>query len=176
MCMSITRCKGDGDMKRKNVLIAVDSSENSRRAVSYVGEMLGECKDVRVCLLYVEKPPNRDMFASDEAWKQAAMDKEQRLRLFLAEARTMLQDFGIAKEKITEEYVINCASPLHRSNDYCTPGTSIAEEILRIQERGGFGTIVIGRRGVSRTEEFLFGSVSTFVMHHAKCGTIWVVE
>ena len=53
---------------------------------------------------------------------------------------------------------------------------SIAEEILRVQKEGGFGTIVIGRRGVSRTEEFLYGSVSTSVMHKARVGTIWVVE
>jgi nucleotide-binding universal stress UspA family protein len=163
-------------MERKNVLIAVDSSENSKRAVSYVGEMLGESPGVRICLLYVEKPPNRDRFATDEAWKQAAQDKEQRLRSFLGEAKTMLRELGIPDDGITEEYVVSCSSPLHESTDYCTPGTSIAQEILRVQEKGGYGTIVIGRRGVSRTEEFLFGSVSTSVMQNATNGTIWVVE
>ncbi len=174
--MRIPTCKEGDIMERKNVLIAVDSSENSERAVAYVGEMLGECKDVRVCLLYVEKPPNRDMFANDEAWKNAALDKEQRLRAFLNQARDLLKSHGIPMDRITEEYVVSCTSPLHQPIDYCTPGTSIAEEILRVQETGGYGTMVIGRRGISRTEEFLFGSVSTSVMHNAKSGSIWVVE
>jgi Universal stress protein family. len=42
-------------------------------------------------------------------------------------------------------------------------------------DEGGFGTVVIGRRGVSKAEEFLFGSVSTKVMHLAKDCAVWVV-
>ena len=36
--------------------------------------------------------------------------------------------------------------------------------------------LVIGRRGVSKAEEFLFGSVSNKLIHHAKDRTVWVVS
>ncbi|WP_462325867.1 universal stress protein [Desulfoplanes sp.] len=163
-------------METKKVLIAVDSSRNSERAVSYVGEMLGEKKDVRVCLLYVEKPPNRDMYAHEKEWKRAALEKEERLRAFLRQTRETLEECGIAGERISEEYVVSCQSAIHETVDYCTPGTSIADEILRVQRDGGYGTIVIGRRGVTKKEEFLFGSVSSSVMRNAGDVTLWVVE
>ncbi len=163
-------------MEKKKILLAVDSSENSERAVIYVAEMLGGTENLDVCLLYVERPPDRDIYATEEAWKKAALAKEKKIRLFLHKARGILETHGIAPEQIREEYVVSCKSAIHASPGYCTSGTSIAEEILRVRDDGGFGTIVIGRRGVSRTEEFLFGSVSTSVMHHAGTGTIWVVE
>jgi len=37
-------------------------------------------------------------------------------------------------------------------------------------------TIVLGRQGLSRSEEFLFGSVSSKIVNHARDCTVWVVE
>ena len=39
-----------------------------------------------------------------------------------------------------------------------------------------FGTVVIGRRGISKKEEFMFGSTSTKILHIAKDCSIWVIE
>jgi nucleotide-binding universal stress UspA family protein len=49
-------------------------------------------------------------------------------------------------------------------------------DILRIREEGNYDTVVIGRRGVSKAEEFLFGSVSTKVVQSAADCTVWVVN
>jgi nucleotide-binding universal stress UspA family protein len=35
---------------------------------------------------------------------------------------------------------------------------------------------VVGRQGLSRSEEFLFGSVSSKIVNHARNCTVWVVE
>ena len=45
-------------------------------------------------------------------------------------------------------------------------------------KEGRFGseTIVVGRKGVSRKEELLFGSVSNRIIHQAEDCTVWVVE
>jgi len=37
-------------------------------------------------------------------------------------------------------------------------------------------TIVVGRQGLSRSEEFLFGSVSSKIVNHARDCAVWVVE
>jgi nucleotide-binding universal stress UspA family protein len=42
-------------------------------------------------------------------------------------------------------------------------------------ETAGYGTIVVGRQGLSRKEEFLFGSVSSKIVSHARNCAVWVV-
>jgi nucleotide-binding universal stress UspA family protein len=53
---------------------------------------------------------------------------------------------------------------------------SIAECIIEEQNRLGCSTIVVGRQGLSRSEEILFGSVSSKLVGRAKNCTVWIVE
>ena len=46
----------------KNILIAVDESENARRAVSYVGQFLAGIKGFKVLVLHVIRQPEEDYF------------------------------------------------------------------------------------------------------------------
>lgn len=39
-----------------------------------------------------------------------------------------------------------------------------------------YGTIVVGRHGLLRSEEFIFGSISSKIVSHARNCTVWVVE
>jgi hypothetical protein len=54
--------------------------------------------------------------------------------------------------------------------------TSIAECILGERERFVCGTVVIGRRGISKKEEFLFESISSKILHSARDCAVWVIE
>jgi nucleotide-binding universal stress UspA family protein len=56
---------------------------------------------------------------------------------------------------------------------YCP---SMAECILAERDDTQYSTIVVGRQGISRSEEFLFGSVSSKIVTHARKCTVWVVE
>ena len=56
---------------------------------------------------------------------------------------------------------------------YCP---SMAECILAERNETEYHTLVVGRQGISRSEEFLFGSVSSKIVNHAKNCTVWVVE
>jgi nucleotide-binding universal stress UspA family protein len=53
---------------------------------------------------------------------------------------------------------------------------SMAKCILEERDQLEHSTIVIGRQGMSRSEEFLFGSVSNKIVNHAQNCTVWVVE
>jgi nucleotide-binding universal stress UspA family protein len=44
------------------------------------------------------------------------------------------------------------------------------------QNKAQYRTIVVGRQGLSRSEEFLFGSISSKIVSHARNCTVWVVE
>ena len=56
---------------------------------------------------------------------------------------------------------------------YCP---SLAECILAERDKMKCSTIVLGRQGLSRSEKFLFGSVSSKIVNHARDFTVWVVE
>jgi nucleotide-binding universal stress UspA family protein len=53
---------------------------------------------------------------------------------------------------------------------------SLAECIFEEVERLGACTVVVGRRGISTKEEFLFGSTSHKLLRTAKNCAVWIVE
>ena len=147
----------------KKILIALDASENAERAVDYVGEIAGSTPGFEVLLLHILRPPNRDHFPSEELWKQAIDAAEERGRDILRHAASRLEEKGMNSDAV-------------RSKIIRPEGTSIAAEIMKMQQEEKCGTVVVGRRGVSKAEEFLFGSISNKVVHYARNCTVWVVE
>ncbi|MEJ5243961.1 MAG: universal stress protein [Desulfomicrobiaceae bacterium] len=157
----------------KRVVVAVDGSDNAWRAVEYVAAMLGGVPGVQVCVLLVERLPSRDLFASQVAWEATCQVHRERARAFVDRCRQRLEAANLAVETV----VINsCAAVENEAGAVCSLGTSIARDIIAFQEQGQYGTVVVGRRGVSRAEEFLFGSVTTKVTHLARNCAVWVVQ
>lgn len=52
----------------------------------------------------------------------------------------------------------------------------MAECILAEWDETQYSTIVVGRQRLSRSEEFLFKSISGKIVNHARGCTVWVVE
>ncbi len=147
----------------KNILIAVDESENARRAVSYVGQLLGGLPGFKVTLLHVVPEPEEDYFPNADRKEEWLTQYRQRIDTLLKECRKLL----IAKGFDPKE--VHVRSTLR----YCP---SMAECILSERNETAYSTIVVGRQGLSRSEEFLFGSISSKIVNHAKDCTVWVVE
>ncbi len=164
-------------MDPRKLLIAVDGSANAIRAVHYVGDMLQHATAATIKLLHIERFPDRDLFKDESSWKDNCAQVRRDMETYLEEARMILVNKGIARELITTSYIVSCISPLTDDKPCmrCSRNTSIAQEILGVLKEEGFGTVVVGRRGVSKAEEFLFGSVSNRIIHHAKGCTVWVV-
>ncbi|MEA2082783.1 MAG: universal stress protein [Thermodesulfobacteriota bacterium] len=163
-------------MNPKKILIAVDASENALRAVEYTGEIVGNSEEFHIELLTIERFSDRDLFATDEEWKEKCGEQQQAYMDFLAKAKQILIDRGVLEGNIFERYIESCKSPLRSPSHECSIGTNIAQEIMNTIKEEGFGTVVIGRRGVSKEVEFLFGSVSTKIVHYAKGCTVWIVS
>jgi hypothetical protein len=56
--------------------------------------------------------------------------------------------------------------------------TGVASRAAAIYEealRGGYGTIVAGRKGISRVEEFNMGRVTSKLLQLAKGLAVWIV-
>jgi len=147
----------------KKILIAVDASENSRRAVSYVSKILGGFSGFYVVFLHGMNPPDEDYFSSraeQERWMAQHRIEIDRLlggyrRIFIGE--------GFDPKALSLRKTVR-----HRP--------SIAACILAEQHRLGCGTIMMGRHALTRSEECLFGSISSKIVNRAKNCTVWVVE
>jgi nucleotide-binding universal stress UspA family protein len=52
----------------------------------------------------------------------------------------------------------------------------VARDILNELEEGAYGTVIIGRRGISKAEQFLLGSVSNKIIQNAKNCSVWIID
>lgn len=154
---------GEDKVFNKNILIAVDESDNAHRAVSYVGQLLGGLPGFKVTILHVVPEPEEDYFPTDaqkEAWLKQYREKIDAL---LEAHRDLLIHHGFEPDEVAVRSTLR----------YCP---SMAECILSERDETEYDTIVVGRQGLSRNEEFLFGSVSSKIVTHARNCTVWVVE
>lgn len=147
----------------RNILIAVDASENSRRAVQYVADMAGGIQGFKASVLHVIREPEEDEFAAEADKEKWYITQHQEANRMLEEYRQILLDGGFAPEDV------NVRSTLR----YCP---SMAECILAERDLYEYKTLVVGRKGMSHKEEFLFGSISGKIVRLARDCTVWVVE
>lgn len=147
----------------KNILIAIDESENARRAVSYVGQLLGGLKGFKILLLHVLPEPDEDFFQTEAEKEQWMKRRKEKVENVLADNRSLLIDYGFDPDQVSTRSTLR----------YCP---SMAECILEERDETEYSTIVVGRQGLSRSEEFLFGSISSKIVNHARNCTVWVVE
>lgn len=146
------------------VLIAVDLSENSLKAVDYVGGMLRCHETAEITLLTVIKEPSPDIVPDDGERGRMVEEARKETLALMEKAGSSLAALGIPEKHVRLKIQV-CQKPM-----------SVSDLILHEQQNGGYGTLVVGRRGVSKREEFLFGSVSSKVVRDAKHCAVWVIE
>jgi nucleotide-binding universal stress UspA family protein len=150
-------------IKDRHLLAAVDGSENSDRAVSYVADLLGSVTGFRVTLLNIIPEPSEDYFATNEERKVWIEEHSSGAEKILNNYREVLMKSGFSEDKVVVRVEVRSCP-------------SIADCILDYQEKLGCCTIVLGRRGISKKEEFLYGSTSSKVLHSGKNCAVWVIE
>jgi len=160
--------------KMERLLIAIDGSEGSRKAVEHVAFHHTLTPGLRVTLLNVlpEMPPafwddghilneteRAERKRTIEKWKQ---NQKLKIETVFENAAAILSAGGVNPEFIEKKTIIG-------------PG-DVADEILDEARNGGYDDIILGRRGHSGASKFLMGSVSTKVVNHGTGFTICVVE
>ena len=159
------------------ILVAVDESQNSARAVKYVGSVLRERPDTAVTLFHVLKPMPRELLEHGGSENPAAearlsqqLRKEQDAWIrqeaqaecpVLIQAREMLAQAGFGKHQVTLK--------IGHEDD-------IARNILEEAREGKHDTIVVGRQDASRIKRLSGGGVTDQLLRDAKGFAIWVVE
>lgn len=163
-----------GGKPARKVLVPIDSSEGALQAVRYVGRMLSGTPQVNVTLFHAMR--GLDVFmqgfgesfvlAHDKDWL-ARVDQEleearSEMDRAFEQARKVLVDAGLEADRIATKLVGGVSSR--------------AGAIIDEARESGYDTIVVGRRGLSRIQEFFMGRVSSKVIQMAKGMTVWVVS
>jgi nucleotide-binding universal stress UspA family protein len=153
------------------VLLALDNSKYSLKAVRYVAKTLKP--DSMVTMLTVLPDPtaacgldgpslipifkeNIRTFCTIEDAKKASMEG------FLEEAKKRLVEVGF--------------SPKNVSIRIRKKKSGIARDILREAKQGTYDTVVMGRRGLTGVKQFMAGSVTNKMFQYAQDVTLVIVE
>jgi nucleotide-binding universal stress UspA family protein len=131
------------------ILIAIDGSEVSQRALARIARFLKE--EAEVALVTVARPIYRD--PPHTGYADPKDEEEQRKVLFAA--RDVLDRAGIAATELA-------------------PAGDPADEILKAAKHFEAELIVMGARSLGSVERLVLGSVSTKVMHDAGCDVLIV--
>lgn len=144
----------------KKILIAVDGSENAMRAVDYAASTLGGF-EFEITLLNVIRGDLEaeipHLFFSEKSLE----DAKKEINAIFDNAKQRLSDAGFQSNQITTKIVSGTRSR--------------AGAIIQEARDGDYGTIVLGRRGLSRVREFFMGRVGNKVITTIRNRAVWVV-
>ncbi|MCU0539405.1 MAG: universal stress protein [Desulfobacterales bacterium] len=155
----------DGKVFSSRVMAAVDGSESSLRAVDHLAFILSGVPEARVCFFHVS-PRLKDFCEID--FSQDQSDELEAL-ITRGDRRCMDDFFSAALAKLR-------AAGFDASQiETRTAATlvSIGETILKAAREGGFGTLVMGRRGVNKS--FFGGKTSFLVSRDISDAALWMV-
>jgi nucleotide-binding universal stress UspA family protein len=155
----------DGDVTSTRIIMAVDGSECSLRAVDHLSFMIGQNQNVSVTLFHVmPRFSNYCVIDFDEKetdiQQVIAQGDKRCIDSFYTHAQKKFKEAGI-QEKQVEIKVTKRA-------------VNVGKAILDEAKKGNYGTVVIGRRGASKA--FFMGSVSRYILDRTSNRALWLVS
>ena len=150
----------------EKILVAVDGSEHSKKALTYALELTkkfdGKITIVNVYSTVVPQTQPIDglstpAMSGTSAALAAKIAEDAKLRgeQVLMEAERSAMELGVQVEKVLRE------------------GDAV-NEIVAEAKAGNFNLVVVGHRGMSKLRELLLGGVSEGVSHKAPCPVLIV--
>jgi nucleotide-binding universal stress UspA family protein len=166
--------------KHDKILIAVNDTEPSRKAVTYVGRLMRGRPDAHVRLFHVLPPtppevlesggtedPNREERLSAElrrARLQWTEQAERAVRPSLEAASQILVKHGLDARHITTAF----SASIHKPD--------VGREVIEEAVRWDCATIVVGRHALPWMKEMFYRHVGEELLQHAQGFAVWVVE
>jgi nucleotide-binding universal stress UspA family protein len=165
----IPACVVGKQVRAGNLLVALDSSEGAMRAVEHVGLMFGDT-EIEVTLIHVIRDvasfvPSYGMTYPGPITtspEDLVEEEKREMHHVFEEAKSKLIAAGMDEKKISWRVI--------------TDVSSRANVMIREAQKTGHGGVVIGRRGLSKLDEFFMGSMSNKVVHLGKNTAVWVVS
>jgi nucleotide-binding universal stress UspA family protein len=147
------------------ILIALDGSRGSMRAVNFTGRLLATgvceiilCHVIRPLSLHALKP--KDIFVSKHEADWVASNQRKIVPVMI-EAKNRLMQAGHSGDRISREIL--------------SFKQSRAAAIVKTADDAGCDTIALGRRGFSSLDNFSMGRVSRKILYFAYRPALWIV-
>ena len=148
------------EKKNNSILVSLNDSISSRAAVEYLAGMSLCPDDWDIQLLHFFRKPS----SSEELMgKKFTEDLPSRMLNVLKNARDKLVKSGFLAEKIELELIQE-------------PYETIADGIIDQAKKRGSGLVIIGRKKMSKAEEFVMGDVSVKVIRALEGAAVLVVK
>jgi hypothetical protein len=164
----------------QHILIAVDDSEASYRAVTYVGSIIGGREGFRVCLLHALPPLPRELLEfggseepQQEEQKEACLKAEQ-ADWIEAVAQAAQPVFTRAKHILHEARV--CEDAVETQIVDTVNTQDIVLNVLETAHARHCGTVVVGRKSYHGLKALLTSHISDELISQGEGLAIWVVE
>ena len=161
---------------QKNILVAVDDSEQSVRAVQYVGSLLRDTRDVSVTLFHVLNPMPRELM---EHGGSEIPEIEDRLG---AQLRKDQEDWIRSEGAIEYPLLLKALEglgktgfPIDRVMLKFGYERDIVDTIIDEARFGGYGTIVVTRHETPGAKRLFGNGVTDRVLREVSGVAIWVL-
>ena len=148
------------------ILVGIDGSDGATRAVEFTGKMFGGSGRRALLLNVLRRMDIMTVF--DQPVHLAEIDEytldfaQDQMKTVFEKARNTLIKAGFEADRIESKMITDVGSR--------------AGTIVETAVKGDYGTIIVGRRGLSNVQEFFMGRVSNKVIQLAKNCAVWVVS
>jgi len=161
------------------ILLAVEDSEASMKAVAYVADMVQGREAIHICLFHALPPiPPRlleyggteehqneqalhtELKSAQTEWIEKAKDAVQPV---MTRARAILQDHGVSQSHISTHF----SHTIHKLD--------IVREILNAAKQSHCGTVVVGRHRLPWVQDLFHHHTAEGLIEQGQELTVWVV-
>lgn len=151
-----------GDKPRgEKILIGLDNSWGAMRAANFVGKMLNKDQPSSTLAHVVRFPEEEEEFSGEFLQKLQDEAQEESKPTF---------------EKVTRSLTVMGINPSKIRTKVITGVVSRSTALLNEARNGRYGTIVIGRKGITEVEDFQIGRVGFKLVQAARDKAVWVIS
>ena len=152
----------------EKLLLAIDGSRNSLLTLDYVSHFFKVCPEVRLVLYHV-LPPIPPVYKETSLQDTSALNYIREWKKRHQEA--IDQVLHRSKEKLLKIGWKDSQVRIQAQEKRI----GLARDILFEARQGVYDTIVLGRRGISKTKEFFMGGVSSKILQRVEQKVVWIV-
>jgi nucleotide-binding universal stress UspA family protein len=150
----------EGDPVDNSMLVALNDSISSQAVIDFLADLPLSREEMNVTLIHVYRKPAA---VEDLMGQRFTSEQPSRFMKVLEEAREKLVERGFQPEKITLDLVED-------------PFPTVADAIIDRFKKNNFDMVVIGRKNMSKAEEFVMGDISVKLVRALGATAILVVK